>query len=135
MAGTFDVKILGNADRRLAKCFKEMKGTVQKKLVRGAMRQAGKGMLDTARSLVPVDTGALKASLKLRALPRSRQRFGVRVIVGQGLEDGRATFTEWGTRNSPAIPFLRPAFDQNEERAKRAFQSGLREAVRAACKR
>jgi len=54
---------------------------------------------DSAQAKVPVDTGALQASIQ--ALPD-------RVIVGATY----APFVEFGTSNMAAQPYLRPAADE-----------------------
>jgi hypothetical protein len=50
--------------------------------VRQALRKAMKPMADRVRENVPEGgTGAMKETVKLRALPRSRRGFGVQVEV------------------------------------------------------
>lgn len=63
---------------------------------------------ETARSLVPVDTGALRTSIETFGAGGSGERT---VEAGQGL--GYAAFVEYGTDKAPAQPFLTPAAEQN----------------------
>lgn len=67
-------------------------------------RLAGQ-MIDDARRLAPVDTGALKASG--RAIRMSPELW--RISFGEGLPDGRAVYNEMGTRYMQAQPYIRPA--------------------------
>lgn len=63
---------------------------------------------DLARQLVPVDTGALQASIRVEdgATPTSRT-----IVAGGGAVD-YAAFVEYGTANSPAQPYMTPAKEQ-----------------------
>ncbi len=60
-----------------------------------------------ARALAPVDTGRLKASVKVVA--KGRDQGGPFVDVGvEGVD--YAVFPEFGTVNASPQPFMRPAF-------------------------
>jgi hypothetical protein len=67
-------------------------------------RLAGQ-MVDDARRLAPVDTGALKASGRVTRMSAELWR----ISFGGGLPDGRAVYNELGTVNMPAQPYIRPA--------------------------
>ena len=71
-----------------------------------------------ARELAPVETGALRASIKARR-PAQGQRGGSRVALA-GSNLFYASFIERGTSRQPARSFLRAAVDANalEIRAK-----------------
>ena len=120
---TFGVEEL---DARL----KAMPISLQKKGVRKATRRAAKLVLDEARKLAPVKSGALKKSLSVRARKRSRAKDKVHdvahLIVQKGaLFAGRqyyGGFQEYGTKKrtssqgenrgaikSEAFWYLRPA--------------------------
>lgn len=62
-------------------------------------------MVDDARRLAPVDTGALKASIHVTRLGPELWR----ISAGGGLPDGRAVYNELGTRFMAAQPYIRPA--------------------------
>jgi hypothetical protein len=65
-------------------------------------------VLKDAQAHVPVLTGALKGSLRVRPDPEDSSA----VLVGsEGLDDIRALATEAGTVNMAAEPWLRPALD------------------------
>lgn len=75
-------------------------------LAAGAVREAVQAVVTEAQSRVPVDTGALKSSIRGRVL---NQQSG-EVTAGGGEVD-YATYVEEGTVKSPAQPFMHPAAD------------------------
>ena len=87
-------------------------------LARDAMLQTAKDIFDISQQLVPVDTSSLKRSGGV--VPEGPNR----IIVGYGSDgeffNGRrpaeyARPVEFGTSNSPAQPYLTPAFMQAKE--------------------
>lgn len=98
---------------------------------KAALLQTGKDILQTAKELVPVDTGALK------------QSGGVNVQSSTVIEVGfgspgtfrstpkrepevYAPFVEYGTSKMAAQPYLTPAFAQNES----TFRKRLEDAIK-----
>jgi HK97 gp10 family phage protein len=67
--------------------------------------RAGGYIVDLARQLCPVDTGALRASIRLEPEQPAPQ---MTVKAGGGAVT-YARFIEYGTARSPAQPFLTPA--------------------------
>ena len=68
------------------------------------LEQLGQQIEDSARSLVPVDTGRLRNSLHHEV-----KGFTLRV----GSRDVEySMYVEYGTSRSPAQPYLRPAIEQ-----------------------
>ena len=100
----FDLSIEGDA--ALQARLKGLERKAQGKVMRAALRKGAKVVADEARNRVPIRTGELYKSIKVRALPRSRTGYGSRVLVGEGLEDGRATFAEYGTSRHAGTAFL-----------------------------
>lgn len=84
--------------------------------VERALLATGKDVYDISQQLVPVDTGKLKASGGVVPVSSSH------VQVGYGIEGSEredvAEYVEYGTVNSPAQPYLTPAFEQNTETLK-----------------
>jgi HK97 gp10 family phage protein len=68
---------------------------------RGVATAAGM-IADLASQLAPVDTGALRASIRVEGTEGSRRR---RVVAGAP----HARFVEYGTVTNPAQPFMTPA--------------------------
>lgn len=114
-----------------------------KKVVRQAMREAAQPILQRVKFLVPKgDTGELLRSIKLRALPRSRTRFGVRIIAGgtrmrKGKtvgNSGYASFVELGSQHQKAQSFIRQAKDdgaaQFDRDAEKLIGAGIERAAR-----
>ena len=119
MALAFDISVLGSAE--IERKLGNLAVKVQRKVMRKAMRKAAKPILETAKSLVPVDEGKLRRSLKIRALKRRRGSFGVQVKTGTRDELGIAPddpyyypmAVETGTNKVAARPYLRPALKLN----------------------
>jgi HK97 gp10 family phage protein len=111
-----------SGDKALLKKFATLGVSVEKKVLRKALRKGGKPVLAKAKQLVPVDKGLLKRSLKLRAIKRSRREFGVRVMTGTREELGipasdpyyYPAAVELGHRRAPPHSFLRAAMIQTE---------------------
>ena len=131
-----DISVFG--DKQLQRALKALPINVEKKVVRQALRKAAKPVLDTAKSLVPVKTGALKKSLKLRALRKQKRgQFGVQVMTGTREQLGIAAddpyyypmAVEVGTAKAPAHPFMRPALDQNREATYRLVAELVRTGI------
>jgi len=105
-------------DRKLARLEKR----TAKKVMRKALRAGGKVILAEAKRRAPKRTGALAASLKVRAAKRSRRRRGVAVIVAtaEGWFKGDefyGAFVELGTEDMEAQPYVRPAYDAKKGQA------------------
>lgn len=72
---------------------------------RGVRRAAGH-VADLARQLAPIDTGALRRSIRVEDGTTDTQ---VAVTAGRGLADIRAIAQEFGTVYQPAQPYMTPA--------------------------
>lgn len=118
-------------ERGMQRAFDRLEGKVQKRIVRTAQRTVLRRMLRTAKSLVPRAASELFRSLKVRATKRSRKRIGVQMMAG-GDRAPHAFHVETGTKNSPANPFFRSAWDQHVDTLERdlvdEFDKGLKDA-------
>lgn len=117
----------------------------QAKTLGSALRTAMRPVLNAAKDLVPVDTGNLRESIKLRIYkPRSglptaaavgvwwsQKARGVAALV----QPFYALFVEKGTRHSLANAFLRPAFDSDVEGMTNRLRVALGAAIDRAVKR
>lgn len=113
-----DLTFLG--DDELAKDMAQLEPKIQRKVLRQAFRAEAKEIAKIAKSLVPVETGELKKSIKVRAMKRSRVRVGYVVMAGIGIDPdkrNKAMAVEFGTKDRAATPYLRPAHDQRKDRA------------------
>lgn len=105
---------------------------VQRKALRKATREAAKVVLDEAKRLAPVASGALKRSLRVRALKRSRVKQGHQVQTGEGFFKGETFyggFQEYGTKFMEANEYMRPAMVSKEQAVKEKFRVEMRAAV------
>jgi len=101
-----NVQLTFDGDKELAKMFDQLPVTLQKKAMRKAAREAAKVVHQDALELVPKRTGALRASLKVRAAKfRSRKegrtKVGSAVITSDGFFKGDqyyGGFLEFGTK-------------------------------------
>ena len=118
------------------KKLKELEPKIAKKIVRDSLKAGAKPVLAAAQAKVPVKSGLLRRNIKIRAGKRSRA--GQSVVVGfkDGAFKGDAfygAFIEWGhqagkganAKTVPAQPFLRPAIDEQEERAAKIIIDGI----------
>jgi HK97 gp10 family phage protein len=111
--------------------------------VREAVIEWAGDVLDTARGLVPVDTGELKASGHVTVAETNKT-----LAVAVSFDADHAGFIEFGTgirgASSPgagdgpysptwagqsAQPYLRPAFDQNRSKAEAMTREKIQEAL------
>lgn len=108
------------------KTLKSMEDAASSVLLKGA-KQGGQIALEDARRNCPVDTGALKASLKLTDDKVTPQKATVKVDYDKSLKYG--TFVELGARGRPANPFLRNAVDKNQDEINEAITKTISNEV------
>jgi HK97 gp10 family phage protein len=75
-----------------------------------------------------VDTGVLVNSIRSRLL--SSGSTSAFAVVGTGVEYG--VYLEFGTSKMKARPFMRPAFDNNQDRIKQAIQYWAKKRISGA---
>lgn len=118
----FDVSILG--DRELAARFRSLDRKVGGKVLRPALRLAAKRIRDVARARAPQLTGRTAAGIRVKGSSK-RGRLAVQVVTGtreaMGIPaDAKYYYpaaVELGTERMDALPFLRPALDENRAAA------------------
>lgn len=92
-----------------------LEGVVEKEL-----DAVGTEMVDLARSLAPVDTGALRDSIYARAS-------GFELEFGNAVDYG--AYQEFGTRFQAGTPHIRPALDAYSQRILEAVLQGALNAL------
>lgn len=147
MARFVDISLIGDAELQAA--LRELVPAVQRKIVRKGLRVAGNIHLKAAKAAAQnyskgtegrVDDPFMPKVaklLKLRSLKRSRKGFGVQIVTPTreelGLPPERKGYPpahiELGTAKTPALPFMRWAFDQNEPRMTEAIADSVREGI------
>jgi len=80
-----------------------------------------------ARALAPVESGALRNSIKASS---SRFKGGGALVKAGGGDQYYATFIELGTRKKTAHPFLRPAMEKNRSFALRRIKAKMSAKLR-----
>jgi HK97 gp10 family phage protein len=134
--------VIITGDKALDRLLKGLPLKVQKKLSRQATRKAAKEIvLPDAKARVPVDTGDLDESLTVKAVKRSRTKFGHEVRTKDGFYSGDqfyGGFVEFGTKERQhksgksvgsvkphSFGFLRPAVYENESRIRDLYVTAM----------
>lgn len=117
---------------------------------RNTLRRVAKGALepvaDRAQGLAPVREGDLKSSItvserRTRRVARSGRfdrKTGVEVAMGPAAGLGAlqyASFVEFGTVDTPAQPYMRPAWDGEADQALEYVKDNLWREINAAANR
>lgn len=119
----------------------ELSGITLKEAVGDALENAAIEIEKTARFMVPVDTGNLRASIK-RSEVKTTEKGNLMIEISAGDETTRvgpgkaqlARIMEWGTRDRriPAHPFMFPAYRLNKRKAKRLISANMRKVIKVA---
>lgn len=121
----------------LDKALVQLEKRVQNQLIRRATREVARHLWRVVIARVPVDTGLLARSLRVRTLGRVRGgRYkgmrGHQVQTSKGFykgEDYYGSFIEFGTAKMVARPFLRPSADAVRPDANRRFITAVGRAI------
>lgn len=149
-----EVNVQGLSD--LMKVMDGLPAMIQQNAMRGALRAGCNVIANEARLRAPVDTGQLKASIRVsvhidngvvKAFVKAGSRYKVYKIGGKGRvtkgayktarEDGGADYhsafyahwVEFGTAKAGARPFMRPALDVRKQDAVEAVAEYLRQRL------
>lgn len=104
-----------------------------------AMLEGGDAIVASARLLVPVDEGDLRATIRRSEIEKTRRAGNDMVevlagdastVVGKTRQFQLARIIEFGTSSVPAEPFMRPAL----RRHRGAIRQRMRRAISAAIK-
>jgi HK97 gp10 family phage protein len=113
----FKVEIIQG--KELAEKFAKAGKTVTDKIDK-ALFKAGLVVERSAKQIVPVDTGRLRASIATRLVPGNAE-------VGTRVE--YAKFVEFGTNRQRPQPYLQPALINNQDQIKLILHTGLVDAM------
>ena len=141
MSASFKLDGLAALEAKLT----ELDAEVAQRALVTACRKAMQPVLDDAKDLVPIWSGALRDAIKLST---GKPKDGATVAVA-GLRIGSASsyntgelppsarwhFVEYGTSTQPARPFLRPALDKNADGVLDTLKKELAAAIKRAIKR
>lgn len=120
------VKVSVEGGEKLAKTLRSMEDAAAGVLMRGA-KAGGQIALEDARRNCPVDTGALKSSLKLAEVSCTAKKATVKVDYDKSLKYG--THVELGARGVAPNPFLRNAVDENQNQINEKIVAEISKAV------
>lgn len=115
------VQGLDRLRRKLAVMPREAKAEIRR-----ALTISAEEMASTARTLAPVDTGALKASIETT---EGRHELEVVVRAGGGAA-GLAHIVEYGHGNAAPRPFFWPAYRSLPKRLRGRVNRAIRAAAR-----
>ncbi|MBS0344763.1 MAG: HK97 gp10 family phage protein [Proteobacteria bacterium] len=137
------LKIEGLSD--LGKRLQTLSADMQGKVARAATAAGAVVIKNAAIQKAPEDTGNLKKNIIAKRLPKSETSLTSEHIVtvrkgkktakqkAAGIRDAYyGVFVEFGTAKMTAQPFLRPAFDQNKEKAVDAMKNRLEARIKKA---
>lgn len=147
MIGKIEIKGLKELDKQLAKLDNAAAG----KALYSALNAAATPMVKTAKQraalapephemaygqgYVEVKPGLLKSAIRKRRLKRKEytaieQGAAIGIYIGKGTQQKLYPrywhFIEYGTSKMPAVPFIRPAFDENKDEAVQIFAKRLK---------
>jgi HK97 gp10 family phage protein len=135
MSNSIEVEVKGLDD--LETKLKELGDKLAKKHLRKALRAGGKVLQEAIVERAPVatgetpeghDPGTLRDSVRPRISLSSVKEEG-KVSIGPGKSGWYGKFSEFGTRNEPARPWIRPAFDSSAQSALDAFVDALKQGL------
>ena len=139
-----DFKLLGV--KELDRAFKQLPRSVGKSVLRQALTRAAKPVIADAERNAPVLTGPLASSIIARAKLKSSQQRDVElppdaaVVVHIGSTDPKAHLIEFGFidkggNHVAARPFLRPAWEANQQMMLKSIGTEIWAALSKAAKR
>lgn len=120
------VKVSIEGADKIIKDLKAMDEAAAGVLMKGA-KAGGKIALVDAQKNCPVDSGALKASLKLTEDKKTEKRASVKVDYDKSIKYG--TFVELGARGRPGNPFMRNAVDKNQDTINKAIVEEIADTI------
>jgi HK97 gp10 family phage protein len=111
--------------------FRDMQD-VAEMILDDACKAGGEIVLDAAKQNAPVKTGALKRSLDLAQIKTKRDTNAAYKVHSKGVRNGGVRygpFVELGTTKAPAQPYLRTAYDNNEQNIKETISEKLSDGL------
>lgn len=121
-----------NADKLISNLKKISKNSTRRSLGKAA-KAGAEPILKAAKEKAPVDTGRLRDSLRTKFAYQSSKAVRVQVVTNMKPK-GKSRLTydvhqEYGTSHHPAQPFMRPAVDEQKDKAVEETRKTMEEAV------
>jgi HK97 gp10 family phage protein len=113
---SLDQKTLDKSVKNILKALDEMPEKMQNQILNFGTRKGAVVVQEAAKTLAPVDTGALRDGIKIKKMPK-RKTPKDRVIYQVGLLPHvfYGMFVEFGTKFQAAQPFMTPASERIQE--------------------
>ena len=136
MAAGITVKLSG--DKNLLKLLKKMTGSAQQRMIKPAITASLRPMRDAARNGAPFESRALKDSIGTKVINYRNAVVGLvgprsgfkREFKGEIRKPHKYLhLVEFGTKNTSAKPFMRPAFAKTKGRSLSIFKRVTRERL------
>jgi HK97 gp10 family phage protein len=115
-----DVKVVVSGTEDIYRCLRNFANNEAKKIMRKGMRDGAKVVAKEVKANVPVETGFLKSSIKVRARKKSTKSFGYRVVTSKKNAPDKkyyAAFLELGTKKLEAKHYFQNASDSKTQEA------------------
>lgn len=132
------IRVRVTGGRELENALDQLKQATQKRILREAGKAALEPMANHAAALAPHRTGRLAFSISVSEHPTRRAEWkksgNGTFVMAMGPASGGgvlnyATFDEFGTVDTPILPFMRPAWDAGVHSALERFIDHMRVAV------
>lgn len=128
MVERVNFKVHGAAE--IERAMKELGQQAANRIARSALNRGGTPIVKRAKDLVPVNTGELKKAISKRLRRQRRGSDKQTLVIGiENPTSRRAHFTEFGTANSAASPFLRPAMDETQATVVQTMTDAMRVGI------
>ena len=116
----------------LLKALKQFPQNIQKNVITGAIRAGCKPILNEAKANIPIDSGNLKKSMgiiKRKSRDKTKVRFSVTPRRGGKYDGFYAHMIEFGTSKMTAQPFMRPAYENQDDQSINAAKEYLAKRI------
>lgn len=110
----------------LQRDFSNLTDKMKRGVLRDALRSAARPVVASAKSKVPVKSGALKRGIAQRVSVRTN---AAEALIGFDRKTFYGRFIELGTSKMSAKPFLRPALDESQQKILEAFYSAINRGI------
>jgi HK97 gp10 family phage protein len=114
-------------DKSISRVFddlKKLESSLAKKIIKKGQRAGAKLLAAEMRKNVPVKSGALKKTIKVRAGKRSKNKTSIQVSIGDN-EAYYPGFVEFGKKNVPPNPFMKRSSDAVKDQVREAVANAI----------
>ena len=117
-------------DNQLRTAFKHLQGNVAD--LREVHREAGQEVESEARTLVPIDTGRLRDTIRLSIRLAGSKSSGTQILAGKGsmVPYAGPIHFGWRARNIEPQPFLYDALDNRRDDVRRRYDEGVESLIK-----